>query len=555
MIKAQPTTDTHAETSPSPSGRRPIWNPARMTNVNVLLVDDQPSNLIALEAVLDGMGLNLIKAHSGEEALLLTDGETAVVLLDVKMEGMDGFETAQLLRGRILTRHTPIIFMTAYDDNRLSIEEAYKLGAVDYLVKPIIPVLLRSKVAGFVDLFKKTREIEAISKRLEESLRDSEQRFHTLFELGPIAVYSCDVSGVIREFNHRAAELWGREPKVGDTSERFCGSYKMRCADGSLMAHADCPMADVLTGRLPEVHDGEVVIERPDGSRIIVIVNIRPLKNERGDITGALNCFYDVTDRKAAEERLRQSEQRLTSLVDSSNDAIVTKTLDCIIQSWNPAAERLFGYEAAQAIGQHISFIIPPDRIQEEALIIARQRAGERVEHFDTVRVRKDGTPVEVSLTISPIKDAEGRVVGASKIARDITSQKRLQEELREANQRKDAFLAMLAHELRNPLAPISNALNILRLTEGKSESLRSAVEMMDRQLGQMIRLVDDLLDVSRISRGRIELRKGRIELASAVNHAVEAVRAMYENMNHELTVVLPKAPIYLNADPTRLAQ
>src|SRR5436190_23503832 len=127
-----------------------------------------------------------------------------------------------------------------------------------------------------------------------EALRKSEERFRALFELGPVAVYSCDAEGVIQEFNRRAAELWGREPKLGDTDEGFCGSFRMIRPDGSVLAHAECPMAEVLSGKIPEMRDAEVRIERTDGSHSQVIVNIRPLKNQRGDITGAINCFYDI---------------------------------------------------------------------------------------------------------------------------------------------------------------------------------------------------------------------------------------------------------------------
>ena len=140
-----------------------------------------------------------------------------------------------------------------------------------------------------------------------EHITETEGRYRTLFDLAPVAVYSCDDSGVIREYNSRAAELWGRKPEVGDTDERFCGSFKMYRPDGSYMPHEQCPMGDVLTGKVPEIHDGEVHIERPDGSRVIVIVNIAPLKDERGEVIGAINCFYDVTERKKAEERLRKS--------------------------------------------------------------------------------------------------------------------------------------------------------------------------------------------------------------------------------------------------------
>src|ERR1700686_4588403 len=140
-------------------------------------------------------------------------------------------------------------------------------------------------------------------KQVQAALRENEERYRILFELGPVAVYSCDASGVIQNFNRRAAELWDREPALGDTDERFCGSFKLFRPDGSFIPHEQCPMAEVLNGKISEARDAEVLIERPDGSRVTVVVNIRPLKNQRGEVTGAINCFYDITERKQAEER------------------------------------------------------------------------------------------------------------------------------------------------------------------------------------------------------------------------------------------------------------
>lgn len=162
------------------------------------------------------------------------------------------------------------------------------------------------------------RDFAVVAEKPEQALRESEGRYSTLFNLAPIAVYSCDVSGVIRDYNSRAAELWGRKPEEGDTDERFCGSFKMYRPDGTFMPHEQCPMADVLAGKISGVHNAEVHIERPDGSRIIATVNIAPLKDEQGEITGAINCFYDITERRQAHDTLEQRVRERTAELESS---------------------------------------------------------------------------------------------------------------------------------------------------------------------------------------------------------------------------------------------
>jgi signal transduction histidine kinase len=291
--------------------------------VNILIVDDQPANLLALEAILDSLGQNLVRATSGEEALrhLLRD-DFAVILLDLQMPGLDGFETARLIRTRERSRHTPVIFLTAYQSDDFPLGEAYALGAVDYLVKPLVPQILLAKVSGFVELVRKTERL----RRLE---------------------------------------------------------------------------------------------------------------------------------RAEAERRLAQERQR-----------------------WEL------------------------ERSQEEA---ERQR--------------------------------------------------RRAEQLADLDRRKDEFLAMLAHELRNPLAPIRNALHVLSTPGADEASLRQAIDMMGRQVHTLVRLVDDLLDVSRITRGKIQLRKEPADLGAVLGRAVETARPLIESNRHALTVALPAEPIKLQADATRLEQ
>src|SRR5579863_7127116 len=171
----------------------------------------------------------------------------------------------------------------------------------------------------------------------------------------------------------------------------------------------------------------------------------------------------DVTERKLDG----QVKARLAAIVDSSDDAIISKDLNGVILTWNGGAARLFGYTADEAIGRSVTMLMPPERVDEEPGILERIRRGEPVDHYETVRQHKDGSLIDISLSVSPLRDEHGTVVGASKIARDITRRRRAEQALLQADRQKNEFLATLAHELRNPLAPIRNSLNILRLTRG----------------------------------------------------------------------------------------
>ena len=245
----------------------------------------------------------------------------------------------------------------------------------------------------------------------------------------------------------------------------------------------------------------------------------------------------------------------LAAIVESSDDAIVSKTLEGEIRSWNAGATRIFGYQPDEIIGKSITTIVPPELQDEEREILAKLRRGERVEHFDTIRLTKDGRRVPLSLTISPVRDADGKVIGASKVARDISERKVAEGLLRDAARRKDEFLALLAHELRNPLAPVRYALELMRKPGLSSDQRAAARAVIERQVGLIARLLDDLLDVSRITQGKLVLMTEPTDLQSIIAIALESAQPILDAKHHRLIAQLPATPIRIDADPLRLAQ
>jgi PAS domain S-box-containing protein len=558
-------------------------------------------------------------------------------------------------------------------------------------------------------------------------LDENQISFRQLLEALPVGAYTCDAQGLITYFNRRAVELWRREPKLNDPADRFCGSFKLFSTNGLPILHDHCWMALAIKNE-QDYPSQEIVIEREDGSRVTALAHASPLHNSSGQVIGAVNILIDISDRSEADT----AQRLLAAIVESSDDAIIAKTLDGRILSWNGGAERLFGYKASEVIGSPITIIIPPERRDEETSILERLRRGERIDHFETVRVTKQGRLLNISLTISPIRDRTGRIVAASKVAHDITERKhanealvvlkdelaarlsdlrrlhemsmhlsttlelqpildetlrtaaaiegtelgllcladpqlnhlrvqaslgfsaevlkafeslpgggvcgtcfrerrrvvvedietdpvfvssrdaarrggfravhatplitragdvlgvlsthfrqphrpsdrethlielcarqavdfienaRLYRQLWEADRRKDEFLATLAHELRNPLAPISNSLHLLRLTGDLTPAAERVRQIMERQVGFMVRLVDDLLEISRVTRGTVALRKEPVDLAVVIHSAVEMSRPLIEAGGHQLAISVHPEPMTLEADPVRLTQ
>jgi PAS domain S-box-containing protein len=381
---------------------------------------------------------------------------------------------------------------------------------------------------------------KAAEASAEEIERQRQQLHVTLASIGDGVVVT-DREGHVTFLNPVATGLtgWGAQEATGQLLDQV-----FRIVNEETRRPVENPVTRVLREGVVVGLANHTVLIAKDGREVPIDDCGAPIRAGGGAVSGAVLVFRDVTEaRRAAEAR-----SYLAAIVESSDDAIIGKTLDGRIASWNRGAERLYGYSAAEIVGKPLSVLVPPEHPDELPAIMDRVRRGEHIDHFETVRVRKDGSRVEVSLTISPIRDAEGKVVGASKIARDITARK-------EDERRRTEFLALLAHELRNPLAPLRSSLEVMRLAGDDRGAVEQARIMMDRQLRHLTRLVDDLLDVSRISRGKLQLRKERVPIAAVVRHALDVCEGVAKEHGHDLTVTLPDEPVYVDADTTRLAQ
>jgi PAS domain S-box-containing protein len=507
----------------------------------------------------------------------------------------------------------------------------------------------------------------------------------TLRSIGD-AVITTDKDGHVTDLNGVAESItgWTRAEAFGQPIEAV-----FRIVSEVSRLPLENPATRALREGAVVALANHTVLLRKNGDECPIDDSAAPIRDNVGNVSGCVLIFRDVAERRRVE-RERDSQlvaaRTLAAIVESSDDAIVGKSLDGIISSWNAAAQRLFGYPADQAVGRHISLIIPPERIGEEDEIIASLTAGRSVDHFETKRLRSDGSRVDVSLTISPIRDQAGSVIGASKIARDITARKlaeaerqrfvtlidtstdfigmcdlnavpffvnrsglamvgldtleqarrtsvwdfffpedvarikdeffpsvlehghgetevrfrhfksgearwmaykvvmlrdptgrpaafatvsqdvsenkrltddlrRLAAELSAADRRKNEFLATLAHELRNPLAPISSMLEVLKHPNADESLVRRARDTLGRQLKQLIRLVDDLMDLNRVTLNRLDLRASQVELSAVLHQALEASRPLVDSAGHQLQVSLPAKAVYLRADGARLAQ
>ena len=396
-------------------------------------------------------------------------------------------------------------------------------------------------------------------RRAEDALhQQSEWLRTTLASIGD-AVITTDADGRVTYMNAVAQTLtgWFQTDALGHPL-----SDVFQIVHEDTGEPVDNPAIRALqTGTIIRLANHTALLART-GERHSIDDSAAPIRDEAGATIGAVLVFRDVSERR----RTDLARAHLAAIVESSDDAIVSKTLQSVVLSWNKGAERLFGYSASEAIGQSITMLIPTDRLSEEQQILERIIRGDRIEHFETVRVCKDGRHIDISLTISPIRDAGGAIIGASKVARDISHRKRLETrniELREreqlarqeaeaASRAKDEFLAMLGHELRNPLSPILTALQLMKLRGGGG--LEREREVIERQVGHLTRLVDDLLDVSRITRGKVALKEERVEIAETVAKAIEIATPLLDQRTHVLDVDVPRS-LWVRGDSVRLSQ
>jgi signal transduction histidine kinase len=459
--------------------------------INILVVDDLPEKLLVLQSILDELGQNVVTARSGEEALRrVLEQEFAVVLLDVYMPGgIDGLETAALIRGRKKSAHVPIIFITAFADEAHT-ARGYSLGAVDYIFSPVNPEILRTKVRVFVELFRMTQQVrqqadERVALAREQAARaaaeEANRRSNFLADASKVLASPLEHEATLRDLLRLVV------PYLGDL-----GAITMANSSGLQM---QTELAWVDRSNKP---------------------NFRVLSESEGFIA-----------------HLAEPLQRVLATGKSEYQPDAPQTA-------SPGKERATPDRADPNLQ-------PIPDFEPRSILITPLLARGRALGAMSLAMGPSGRRYSLS-DLALAQDLAGRAAIAFDNAR-------LYREIQDADRRKNEFLSMLAHELRNPLAPIRNAVQLLRMRSGHEPDLRSICDMVDRQVQQLIRLVDDLLDISRITRGKIRLQTEPIELSTIVDRAVETSRPLIDSRRHELTVTLPPEPLLVMADPVRLAQ
>ena len=389
------------------------------------------------------------------------------------------------------------------------------------------------------------RDVTA-ARQLERDAR----HFAAIVASSDDAIISKDLDGTVLTWNAAAERLFGYRPA------EIVGRSIRLIVPGDRQAEEDHVLAAV--GRGETIDHFETVRQRKDGALIPISLTVSPIRDAAGEIVGASKIARDLR----RTERIQSDARHLAAIVDSSDDAIVGKDLNGVVMSWNAAAERMFGYSPEEMIGRSVRLVIPEDRQHEEDDVLKRIRLGHRIDHYETVRRRKDGTLFPVSLTISPVYNEQGIVVGASKIARDVTERaradlerRRLLEIARATNRLKDEFLATLSHELRTPLNAIAGYARMMQTGLLRGDRQGRAIDTIVRNASSLTQMIEDVLDVSRIIAGKVRLQVRAVELSQIVREAVETAQPAADAKGIRVDVHLDPRGTVVSGDPDRLRQ
>ena len=533
-----------------------------MTNdekVNILLVDDHPENLLALEAILEDLGQNLVRANSGEEALkCLLDRDFAVILLDVQMPGMDGFETAELIRLRPKNQQTPIIFLTAFHKNEEFMFKGYAVGAVDYMIKPFPAEILKSKVSVFINIFKTNAELKQ-QKNLVEStnlelqneikkhrrttklLKIKQGEFEAIFESIPDAVIFTDLNLKIIRCNPAFTTLFGYE-----SAEAINQEYQIIWKDRKVS------LTTVLNN-IDNLRSYEMVYFRKNGEKFIGDTINTLVKDAEGNTIGLLGIIRDITSRKRAEEEIAMLNHQNELILQSAGEGIYGVNREGKTTFINPVAAKMLGYAQEELIGEpmhrllHHSKADGTDYPLEECPVYKSLKDGTIHHITNEIFWRKNGSHFPVEYVSTPIQE-QGDIVGAVITFKDITERQAIEKI-------KNEFIAVVSHELRTPLTAIHAALNLLStgLIDANSQKGRRAIAIAEENSDRLVRIVNDILDLERLQSGKMGLSK---QPCNAADLMVKAINSMQEMANrNQVNLSVSPQSIVLNVDSDRLLQ
>jgi PAS domain S-box-containing protein len=358
------------------------------------------------------------------------------------------------------------------------------------------------------------------------------------------AIMSHDLEGYMTSWNRGAENIFGY------SQHDIIGRHINMLIPPDLVEEQENIVEKAKSGGCTKNY--ETVRRKKDGNLIELSIIVTPIHDAKGDVFGVLKIARDITQLRLAD----RTSAYLGAIVESSDDAIISKDLNGFITSWNQSAERIFGYSASEAIGRHISFLIPTDRANEEEGILTTLKTGLRIDHFETVRRHKDGHLINVSLTVSPIKDRNGHIIGASKVSRDISERLKSDEALREMSRKKDEFLANMSHELRTPMNAVIGIASILKDIDGVPNHVRKLIDTLKFSANNMMDLVNDLLDFSKIEADAFGLENVEFSLSEQIGKVVSVLAVKAEEKGLALrTHFSPSADRHFLGDPLRLNQ